>query len=267
MSKKTYFQYQKELNLPIYISVDLGVFESSFGEFLTKMKFHKLADKEEVTALAEIKKNNSARILHVSEASPIVAKQIQGSMESDRYGAESIIPKDGYRVYRHKDVGLMVYSFAAKEWQLGCYKDFGSSQFAYQARVMINRFLTWALVPHGLLGLWGVAVDDGMVAQRAIDSRGEVVFIDILGLKMITLDGVKKLRPHFKILRLDSTLKGRNIKMSNEELLSFLSAHCSYLDSSGLSVPVRQMIQALSRMTEGLIHPQESFRPRTDLSL
>jgi hypothetical protein len=267
VSKKTYFQYQKDLNLPIYLSADLGVFESSFGEFLSKMKFHKLTDKEEATALDEIKKNNHARILHITEASPLVAKQIQSTMESDRYGAESIIPKDGYRVYRHKDVGLMVYSFGAKEWQLGCYKDFGASQFSYAGRMVLNRFLSWALVPHGLVGFWGVSVDDGMVAQRPIDSRGEVVFIDVVGLRMISFEGVKKLRPHFKILRLDPTLKGRNIKMTSEELLSFLSAHCSYMDTSGLSVPVRQMIQALSKMTEGLLHPQESFRPRTDLSL
>lgn len=267
MSKKTIFQYQKELNLPIYLSADLTVFDSSFGEFLAKQKFVKLSDKEETEALSQIKKNNTARILHISEASPLVAKQIQSMMESDRYGAESIIPKDGYRVYRYKDLGLMVYSFGAKEWQLGCYKDFGSSAFTVPSRMMINRFLSWALVPHGIVGLWGVTVDDGMVAQRAADSKGEAVFIDVVGLRMISLDGVKKLRPHFKILRLDPTLKGRNIKMSNEELLSFLSSHCSYLDSSGLSVPVRQMVQALSKMTEGLVHPQESFRPRTDLSL
>lgn len=267
MSKKTYFQYQKDLNLPIYLSADLAQFEQSFGEFLGKMKFIKLGDKEEAVALAEIKKNNHARILHISEASPLVAKQIQSMMESDRYGMESIIPKDGYRVYRHKEVGLMVYSFGVKEWQLGCYKDFGAQAHTFASRMIINRFLSWALVPHGIVGLWGVTVDDGMVAQRAIDSKGEVVFIDVVGLRMITFDGVKKLRPHFKILRLDPMLKGRNIKMSSEELLSFLSAHCSYLDSSGLSVPVRQMIQALSKMTEGLVHPQESFRPRTDLSL
>ena len=55
--------------------------------------------------------------------------------------------------------------------------------------------------------------------------------------------------------------------MTNEELLSFMSAHSSYLDYQGLSVPVRQMIQTLAKMTEGLVHPEESFRPRTDLSL
>ena len=105
------------------------------------------------------------------------------------------------------------------------------------------------------------------MAQKPIESKGEAVFIDVKALQMLSIDGVKKLRPHFKILRLDSTLHGRNIKMSTEELLSFLSSHCTYLDSSGLSVPVRQVIQTLSKMTEGLVHPEESFRPRTDLSL
>ena len=47
MSKKTYFQYQKDLNLPIYLSVDLTFFENSFADFMEKMKFHKLTDKEE----------------------------------------------------------------------------------------------------------------------------------------------------------------------------------------------------------------------------
>lgn len=267
MSKKTYFQYQKELNLPIYLSVDLTSFDSGLGEFFAKQRFTKLSDKEEAEALSAIKKNNHARVLHIGEATPLVAKQIQSTMESDRYGSESIIPKEGYRVYRYKDLALMVYSFGAKEWQLGCYKDFGSTALVIPSRVILNRFLSWALVPHGILGLWGVGIDDGMVAQRPVDSKGEAIFIDIIGYRLLTIDGVKKLRSHFKILKLDPTLKNRNIKMSNEELISFLSTHCSYLDSSGLSVPVRQLIRAISKMSDGLVHPQESFRPRTDLSL
>ena len=266
-AKKTYFQYQKDLGLPIYITAELSSFEPSFQEFLTKMKFIKLSDKEEKEALGVIGNNNLARVLNVSEATPVLAKQIQSSMESDRYGAESIIPKQGYRVYRHKDVGLMVYSYAAREWSFGCYKNFGSASVLVSSRIIMNRFLSWALAPHGIIGVWGVTVDDAIVAQKPIESKGEAVFINVKALQMISIDGVKKLRPHFKILRLDSTLHGRNIKMTTEELLSFLSSHCTYLDSAGLSVPVRQVIQALSKMTEGLIHPEESFRPRTDLSL
>lgn len=270
MSRKVYYQYQKDLNLPVYIGVDPQSFETGLGDFLVSMKFVKLNDKEEIDALVVMKKNNAARCLNISEASPAVSRQIQSTMESDRYGMESVIPKPGYQVYRYKNVGFMVYSFGVKEWQFGCYSDFGSNKDADKklaAKTVIHRFLSWALVHHGILGLWGVTVDDGMVLQRAVDSKGEAVFVDVVGNRILSVDGIKKLGPKFKVLRLDPMLRGRNVRMSNEELLSFMSAHCSYLDYSGLSVPVRQMIQTLAKMTEGLAHPEESFRPRTDLSL
>lgn len=267
MSKKTYFQFNKELGIPVYVALDLTSFEQSVQDFLMKMKFSKIADSEEAEVLKKIKTQKDARVLNITEATAIVSKQIHGTMESDRYGHESIIPKEGYRVYRYKDVGLMIYSFGAKEWQLGCYKDFGSRINHIASSMIINRYLSWALSPFGILGIWGVSVDEGMVAQRAIDSKGEVVFIDVINQKIMTIDGVKKMSPRFKVLRLDPTIRGRNIKMTNEEYLSFISAHCSYFDYSGLSVPVRQMIQSFVKLTEGLVHPQESFRPRTDLSL
>lgn len=267
MSKKTYFQFYKELDLPIFVSVDISSFDAGVQEFLIKMRFAKLTDAEEVAALKKIKNQTYARILDITEATAVVSKQIHSSLESDRYGLESIIPKIGYKVYRYKDFGLMVYSFGAREWQLGAYRDFGTKNNTVAATIMLNRYLSWALSSLGILGIWGVSVDEGMVAQRSTDSKGEVVFIDIFNHRVLTADGMKKLSPRFKVLRLDPTIKGRNIKMTNEEYLSFLTAHCTYFDYSGLSVPVRQMIKSFARMTEGLIHPQESFRPRTDLSL
>lgn len=270
MSNKTYFQFQKDLNLPVFIALSLEQFEPGLAEFLSEMRFTKLSEKEAPLVLEMMKKNNKTRCLNITEASPSVSRQIHGVMESDHYGAESVVPKPGYQVYRYKDHGLMVYSFGAKLWEFGCYANFGTSidsGHKLAARIILNRFLTWALIPQGILGLWGVAVDGGVVLQRPKDSKGELVFIDVMGNKILTMDGNKKLGPKFKVLRLDPTLRGRNVKMSHEELLSFMSAHTSYLDLSGLSVPVRQMIQTLARMTEGLVHPEESFRPRTDLSL
>ncbi|NOT79558.1 MAG: hypothetical protein HOP07_11250 [Bacteriovoracaceae bacterium] len=270
MSKKSYFQYQKDLNLPVFIAIDLEVFDSGMSNFFTEMKFQKLTDKEIPLALDVMKKNNKSRCLSISEASPSVSRQIQGSLESDHYGQESVVRQAGYQVYRYKEQGLMVYSFGAKVWEFGCYSHFGSAPDAASklaARIIMNRFLTWALIPQGILGLWGVAVEGGVVLQRPRESRGELVFIDVIGNKILSMDGNKKLGPKFKVLRLDPTLKGRNVKMSHEELLGFMSAHATYLDINGLSVPVRQMIQTLARMTEGLLHPEESFRPRTDLSL
>lgn len=270
-SKKAYFQYQKEMNLPVFVAVDQASMDPTLADFLNSMKFVKLSEKEEASALESIKKEKHARVLSLTEASPVVARQIESTMESDRYGLESITPKAGYQVYRYKNVGLMVYSFQAKVWELGCFADFGSMKGTVEskmaARMILNRFLSWALVPFGILGLWGVTVDGGVVLQRARETKGEAVFVDVVGLRVLSLDGVKKMGARFKILRLDSTLRGRNVKMSSEELLSFLSAHASYFDMAGLSVPVRQMIQSLAKMSEGLLHPEESFRPRTDLSL
>lgn len=270
MSKLTYYQYQKEINLPIFLSFDLQSFDSGLSEFLTSMKFTRLSEAEVVNAVLTLKNNNASRCLNITEATPAVARQIHSMVESDRYGLESVIPKPGYQVYRYKNEGLMVYSFGVKVWSFGCFNDFGSSKDPAKklaARIVIHRFLSWTLAQHGILGLWGVTVDDGMVLQRVSDSKGEAVFIDVVGNRILSLDGIKKLGSKFKILRLDSTLHGRNIRMNKEELVGFMSTHSSYLDYKGLSVPVRQMIQALSKMSEGVIHPEESFRPRTDLSL
>jgi hypothetical protein len=267
MSKQFYYQYQKELNLPVYICMDPLDFDQRFAEFLNEVKFTKLNDKEEELAKKNIATQKHARVLRISEASASVSRQIQTSLESDRYGLESIIPKEGYRVYRYKNIGLMIYSYNAKEWQLGCYKNFAAKDNLMAARIVLNRYLSWALSPLGILGIWGVSIDDGMVAQRAADSKGEAIFVDLSHQRLLTVDGVKKMSPRFKVLRLDPTLHNRNIRMTNEEFVSFLYSHCTYFDYVGPSVPVRQLIQAFVKMTEGLVHPQESFRPKTDLSL
>lgn len=267
MSKKIYYQFQKEVNLPIYICMDPLAFEQRFADFFAEMKFTKLTDKEEVEAKKRLAAEKNARVLHITEATPPVSRQIQMTIESDRYGMESITPKENYRVYRYKKVALMIYSFTAKEWQLGCYSNFASKENIVSARMVVNRYLSWALASHGILGIWGVTVDDGMVAQRPSDCKGEAVFIDLSGQRLLTVDGVKKMSPRFKVLRLDPTLRNRNIRMTNEEFVSFLYSQCTYFDYAGPSVPVRQMIQTFTKMTEGLVHPQESFRPRTDLSL
>ncbi len=153
------------------------------------------------------------------------------------------------------------------EWQLAAFDDFGSTEHDLDYKIILNRFLSWSLAPLGIVGFWGVPVDDGVVVMRQNKSQGEAVYLDIFNGNVISLDGYKKISARFKIMRLNSTLHGRNIVMTNEELLSFLTTHVSYFDYSGPSVPVRQIIQAISKKFQGLLHPEESFRPRTDLSL
>lgn len=270
MSEKTkyiYFQYFKDAGLPIFIKTEAAAFGMTLQDFMAKMKFQLIPEKDHAGVENLIRSQTHARVLSITEATHLVAKQIEQTAESDKYGPESITPKEGYKVYRYKGCALIVYSFGAKEWQMGCYENFGSKKTELASRIVLNRFLSWALAPLGIVGFWGVPIDDGVVVQRSAEAVGEAVFFDVMAKKIFTLDGEKKWNAKFKILRLDPILKGRNIKMSGEELLSFLSSHTSFFDYSGLSVPVRQMIQVIAKSTEGLVHPQESFKPRTDLSL
>ncbi len=264
----SYFQFAKELDLPIYIKVDFGTFDKKLATLLKELRFEELPKEKHQTILDNLRKKAHSRLLILEEATPIVARQIDSALETDRYGSEGITPKEGYRVYRFKGQALLVYSFSSLVWQLGCFADFGAEgKDCSEARTVINRFLSWALSPLGIVGFWAMPVEEGMVVFRNAESKGEAVFIDVMNQTLITQDGIKKIKGRFNILKLDSTLRGRNIRMSSEELMGFLTSHSSFFDYSGLSMAVRQMIHELSKQAQGLVHPRENFKPRTDLSL
>lgn len=266
-SQYQWFQFRKELNYPIFVRFKNGDFDGPMTDFLTQQHFSKIQESETKEVEKAIVSDPRARVLTFQEANISVGRQITSMVESDRYGQESVVNQVGYRVYRFKNSALMIYSFTSKEWQIGVFKTFGTKPESYSSKIVLNRYLSFAFQSMGVIGFWGVPIDEGMVVQRYADSRGEAVYIDVKNEKIISHDGVKKLSARFKMLRLDPTLKNRNVRMTSEELLSFLTSHCTYFDTTGLTVPVRQMIQAVARVTEGVHHPEESFKPRTDLSL
>lgn len=260
--KITYFQYQKELDFPIFVACDLSSLDPFIEQLLIKNMFTKLMDAEAKDVPEKLTKSG-ARLLNIVEATPGVVRQIDVSRESDRYGLESITPKEGYRLYRLKGHALMVYSFASVEWEVGVFPHFGENEFASQ--IVINRFLGWALSSLGIIGFWGTPVEEGIIVMNQKNSEGEAVFVDIRRRKIFTKEGTKTMKGLISVIRLDNSLKGRNVKMRNEELISFMSHYCTYFDFHGLSVPVRQMIHTLSKLSQGIIHPLESFKPRMDL--
>ncbi|OUR96152.1 hypothetical protein A9Q84_07265 [Halobacteriovorax marinus] len=263
----SYFQYFKGLGLPIYLRLNLAHFQSDVVELFKSMKFEEMSPKE-VTEMEEgFSKEKFSRLLTIEEATPGVMRQIGSFSDSDRFGSESIQPKDGYQVYRYRGLAMMLYAHSFKEWQMGCSEDFGVEATNLASRVVINRFLSWSLAPLGIIGFWGVPVDEGMVVMKPSDSNGEVVFIDVFKRWSYTQDGNKRIKNSFKLLKLDSSLKERSITMSGERFLTFLTAHCTYFSYGGHSIPVRQMIQSLCRNYEGHVYPLESFQPRTDLNL
>lgn len=263
----TYFQYFKGLNLPIYVRLNMSNLNSSLLDLLKELKFEELSSSESETAVSGLNTEKFSKVLTIKEATPGVMRQIGSYSESDRFGNESIHPKDSYNVYRYRGLALMVYGHSFKEWEMGCSDSFGTESFELATKIVMTRFLSWSLAPLGIIGLWGVPVEEGMVVQKPLEANGEVVFIDVFKRWLYTNDGQKKMKSSFKILKLDSSLKDRSIKMGPEQFLSFLSAHCSYFSYGAMTVPTRQMIQSLCRTCEGLVYPTESFQPRTNLNI
>ncbi|MDC1175478.1 hypothetical protein OAT67_08770, partial [Bacteriovoracaceae bacterium] len=251
---------------PIFLRFQASEFNHEVNDLLTKMKFSQMGEKEASDVTNVIKKEEFGRLLTLKPANFTVLQQIKSVSESDRYGKESIVPKDGYKVYRYKEMGLMVYSMGVSEWEMGVSPFFGKTEFSAEFFTVINRYLSWCLAPFGVIGFWGVPVEDGVVVLKQKEAKGEVIYLDIRERKILSFDGVESMNFRFKILRLDKSLKNRNIRMGSEELLSFLSVHTSFFDCYGHSNIIRQVLQTISRITEGSIYPYDSYKPRTDMS-
>ncbi len=263
--KIVYYQFYSEIGYPIFIRFNQDVLGGFLPAFLLENKFSELSEQDTKKVEKLLNETKNARLLNIKLASPQVAQQIRRFVESDTFGPESVTPRDGYRLYRYRGEAAIIYSHLAKTWEMGVFENFG--QDAFSTRVIINRFLAWALAPLGVISFWGVPVDEGVVILRQKESDGECVYLDLQKYQQLSLDGIRDINGMFQILRLDSVLKGRSIGMSREELISFLFQYCVYFDHSGLSYPIRQMINHLSRLAVGQVYPEENFRPRTELAM
>lgn len=283
----TYFQYlgnpsdvegdENSNSYPVYIKMNEKDFSPQTREFILSMGFNEIpmSTGQAMDLLIETGKAPShARMLNLSLASHTVARQIEMFRPDDRFGEEGLIPQNGYKVYRYRGVAMMVMSMGSPVWQMGCFENFGAAKnadgrvdedLAAPFRTVLNRFLSWSLAPLGVVGLWGVPVDEGTVVMKRLNTKGEAVFFDVYRHQILSVDGLKKLNGRFQLMRLDSTLKGRSVPMKTEQLNCFLAEHCTYMDEKGPTVPIRQMVQTLSKMAVGMIYPRENFQPRTSL--
>ncbi len=271
-----WFQYHKDHRYPIFIKFKMSEHTPVLSDFLEGEKWVRLNEQDLPNVDLELTHNKLARVLTLTEASVLVAKKIESQFSQsqtwknlDKAGGDrEIIHKEaGHQVYRYKNVALMVYSYLHQHWEMGIMPDFGHKKSLMESRVILSRYVSWSLAPMGVVGFFGVPVDEGIVIQKPHESRGEVVYIDLANKRVLTQDGAKKMFPRFRILRLDATLRNRDVKMTSEELLSFMANNSSFLSVEGLSIPVRQILQNLSKSTEGVIHPLESFKPRMDLKI
>ncbi len=248
-------QFKKDLGYPIYIKLDEEGFYPEILKNLEYLGFEKLEDDLHSKDLISIP---NARLLHIKEASNIVARQIDQATDSDRYGYESLIQQEGYKVYRFSRQAMMIYSYAVIDWEMACFSDFGMNEADItDFNIIMNRFLAFALAPLGVVGFWGSLQKDELILSKKEDSIGEVVHFDVYKMILIDQNGVHKLRPRFKVVKPDRFLKTEKIIRSREEFLSLLNFNTSYMDLSN-NMPIRQILRRLVQDVHGVLRPIET---------
>ena len=254
----SYYQFQKSLNYEVYLRFEDFEFENLFTEVLELMGFHKVErDKIKDKSFNPYK----TKILKVVKASPRVSRQIsQSSYEYDGFGAESLSQMGAYDVYKYKGIGMMVIGDGTLFWELGIKKT--DDQTAL--RTLLTRFVSFALAPLGIVGFWGVSIDEGFVVMSPEASNYEAIYVDVKKNIMITYDGIKDLSTDLQILRLDSTLRNEVKKMNREQLLSFLTMNTSHLSYTGTIPAISETILELTQIADGFIYPEKNFKPRLE---
>ena len=265
------FRLREDLDYPVYIKVDLKLFGAGLQDFIESSGFELLEDVTDDDTQDLLGRAPHSRMLSVTLASNSVMRQVDQVQESDLYGLESLVPREGYTVYRYKKVGIIVYSPSASVWKLGCRSDFGEGKdFSKAYKVIINRFLSWALAPMGVIGFWGHYSKTKAEFLRQSESNGEAIFMDMYKNKGFSSDGSWIMGPDFRLVKRDGNNKSESKDgryLSQEEFISLLSTHCSFFDYKGLSLPVRQMIKRLSKLFSCQTISEHHSPSRRDLSL
>jgi len=264
----TYFQYHRDHKWPVLLRFQLKDFNADLSKNMTSLGFVQLVAEADIkNAVKDVEQNNLGRILTIREASSAVSRQMESALATDQYGPESLSAKDHYKVYRYKSHAFLVYSLAVKEWELGAYTDFGKNSDDAAARTVIFRYLSWALAPFALIGFWAVPVADGVVLMKSAEAKGEAVFVDLSARLVYTLDGTKKISGKFQFIRLDATLRGKQLVMTQLEFASYLFACTTFFNTAGPSTPIRQLVSAISKSTYAVVLPRDNFRPRQNAQI
>ena len=257
--KFSYYQYHSAQEYPVFLRFEDAEFEGSLVETLTNLGFDKV---ENDVVKKESFEPYRTRVLKVVKANAKVSRQIDKiDYAVDKYGAESLSPQSDYTVYRYKGVGMMIFGERNLLWELGLKNVFDNEA---AIRVILTRFLSFALEASGVLGFWGVPVDEGFVVMKPAMADFEAVFVDVKKNLLLTCEGVKDLAYDLQILRLDDTLNNEVKTMSSEELMGFLSMNTSLMAYDGFNPSLRDSLMKLSQLADGFVYPKENFQPRNE---
>jgi len=254
----SYYQYQVSLGYQVYIRFEDTDFEALLVEPLEILGFQKV-EREKVKDI--VYRPFQTKILKVVKATHRAAKQISIKQFSGfSQGLESLSQMGTYSVYKYHDIGMMIFGEGNYIWELGL----KSTHNHEVIRAIFTRYISFALASQGVVGFWGVPVDEGFVVMSGKQSQNEALFVDIDKDVLITYDGVKNLNGVVQILRLDSSMKNEVRRMKKEELLSFLSTNTTHLSYTGLETGLREAIYDLCDIAEGQIYPEDNFSPRLE---
>lgn len=252
----SYYKFRKSLEYEVYIRFEDFEFENRFAGVLELMGFDKL-ERDKV-------KNKNfnpfrTKILKVVKANPKVSRQINRSVyEFEKFGPESLSQMGAYEVYRYQGIGMMILGEGTLFWELGI----RSTEDQKALRTIFTRFLSFALASVGVVGFWGVPIEEGFVVLGPEAANYEALFVDLEKNILITYDGIKSLDSDIQILRLDPTMRNEMKKMSRESLLSFLTMNTCHLSFDGTNPAVAETILELSEIAMGYIYPEKNFKPR-----
>lgn len=257
--KFTYFQYRMELGYQVFLRFDDADFAKELKDTVEVLGFNEV-DSKKVKKIGF--KRNKTRILKISRVGARVARRIdQVGHSGSMFGAESLQPQAGYDVYRYRGVGMMIFGENNYLWELGL-KD---NLTEYDGiRIVLTRFIGFALANQGVIGFWGVPVEEGFVVMKAKDAKAESIFVDVKKGLILTYNGAKPMQSNMQILRLDSSYKNEVSVMRRETLLSFLSMNTCYFSYNGFEPQVKEALYEISSIAQGIIYPTENFKPRTD---
>ena len=106
VKKPTYYQFRKEMELPIYVRFEDGDFEATCLDILGNLGFTKIEKDEWKDVSFDHAKT---KVLKIVKATARVLTQInQNHSVIDKYGPESLTPRGNYDVYRYRGVGIMM---------------------------------------------------------------------------------------------------------------------------------------------------------------
>ncbi len=250
-----YYRFRKELDYHIYLRFEDFDFESEVVDTLELLGFEKV-ERDDLKKITFYK--NNTRVLKVTRAATRIHRKMDGQGLLKINEDECFQAMGLYDVYMYKNVAMMVLGDQNPLWELGI----KTTEDSYALRIVFTRFLSMALACQGVIGFWGVPVDQGFVMMNEKESNSESIFIDVERSRFMTFEGVQSLPVDMQILRLSPTLKDEALKMTKEAFYGFLTFKTTLPHRRNKPKEFLQALFELTQVAVGVDYPEDNFKPR-----